>query len=222
MTESPCILPAASQPPDRDLETARLLMRGDEEGLRRLLVDHGGKVIALLRKEFTKVLDLQEIDDVVSQASVRAWRSGSTFDPDRGKLGAWFYVIARNCARRAIEAKRRHAGVAYVDNLDSTAASVATAVDPVASDREAAPQDGFLQDVQACIDGLPPQQRAVLLADFAAGGTAPTDVLAEQLQTSRNSVYVSRTNGRKALRAAMQKCGHSFDADNIRAIGGWS
>lgn len=213
--------------PERDPETARLLMSGDPEGVSRLLADHSSKVIGLLRKEFTKVLDLQEIEDVVSQASMRVWRAGGRYDPQRGTLSAWLYVIARNCARRMIEAKRRHATVAFVDNLDSASAAVATSAPPAfdeaaAREAESAPKDKFLHDVQACIQELAPQQRAVLLADLAAGGTASTAELAEQLDTSRNSIYVSRNNGRKALRAAMLKLGHTFDATNIKSLEGWS
>lgn len=224
MTESPRILPAASQPPDRDLETSRLLQRGDAEGLRRLLVDHGGKVSGLLRKEFTKVLDLQEIDDAVSQASVRAWRSSNRYDPERGTLGAWLYVIARNCARRMLEAKRRHVTLTFLDDLDSTVSSVTAAAEAAEREQDVPelPQDRFLLDVRLCIDALPPQQRAVLLADLAAGGSAPTDLLAETLKTTRNSVYVSRNSGRKALRAAMKELGHTFDYENAKAFEGWS
>jgi RNA polymerase sigma factor (sigma-70 family) len=220
------------EPPDRDSETARLLVRGDQEGLRRLLVDHGGKVKALLRKEFSKVLDLQEIDDVASQASVRAWRSAGTFDLRRGSIGAWFFAIARNCALRYLETKRRTAPFALVENLDSTAAaaqaSLTGAAAPAgelgelgeASDLRAA--SGFLKDVRACIDALPPQQRDVMLADLRAGGTANAAELAAQLHTTKNSVYVSRTNGRKALRAAMQKRGHHLDPQTGEALGGWT
>jgi len=202
-------VPASSQRLDRDAETERLLMRGDSEGIRRLLVDHGGRVSALLRKEFVKVLDLQEIDDAVSQASVRAWRSSSRYDPQRGTLGAWLYVIARNCARRMIEAKKRHAALSFVDDLDSSAGAWMPGMLP--DDKGDGPKDKFLQDVMSCIDELAPQQKAVLLADLAAGGAAATDALAEQLKTSRNSIYVSRNNGRKALRAAMLDRGHTFD-----------
>jgi RNA polymerase sigma factor (sigma-70 family) len=176
--------------------------------------------MGLLRKEFTKVLDLQEIEDAVSQASVRVWRSGSRYDPERGSLGAWMYVIARNCARRMLEAKRRHAALSFVDDLDSATASSSEAA--VVAEDPAVPKDRFLQDVRACIADLPPQQRAVLLADFSAGGAAPAETLAAQLGTSRNSIYVSRTNGRKALRAAMVKLGHSFNPEDASALEGWS
>lgn len=223
MTESPFILPTPGPVPDRDRETARLLMAGDPEGVRRLLVDYGGKVLGLLRKEFANVLDMHEVEDAASQASLRAWRSGNRYDAARGTLGSWLYVIARNCARRMLDAKRRRASVAYVDDVDSAAAA-STAVAPYFDAPLADPalSDPFLLDVRACIQELAPQQRAVLLADLAAGGTAPTEMLAEQLQTSRNSIYVSRNNGRKALRVAMLKRGHTFDYDNAKSLGGWT
>jgi RNA polymerase sigma factor (sigma-70 family) len=212
------IIAASGSVPDRDRETARLLMQGDPDGLRRLLADHGGRVSGLLRKEFATVLDLQEIDDAVSQASVRAWRASDRYDPQRGTLGAWLYVIARNCARRMIESKKRRVELSFVDDLDS---NVAVRVEH-AEEQEEAPKDKFLQDVLACIQDLPPQQRAVLLADFAAGGAAQTAALAEQLKTSHNSIYVSRNNGRKALRAAMLQRGHTFDYKNVPRMEGFS
>lgn len=224
MTESPRILPAASSVPDRDAETARLLVRGDQEGLRRLLVDHGGKVKGLLRKEFAKVLDLQEIDDAASQASVRVWRSGRTLDLAKGSLAAWFFTIARNCARRLIETKRREAPFSLVENLDTAAVAraqqdgFAEAADGAESAGGPSPSS-FVQDVRACIERLPPQQRAVVLADLAAGGTADTRELADQLRTTTNSIYVSRANGRKALRAAMVQRGHMPETG--ASVGGW-
>jgi RNA polymerase sigma-70 factor (ECF subfamily) len=220
VTEIPRIEPAVGQTADRDQETARLLMRGDHEGLRRLLVDHAGKVLALLRKEFLRVLDFQEIEDAVAQASTRAWRSGSRFDPSRGSLGAWFFTIARNCARRVLETKGRHATLSLVEDLDSTATAVAARADDAAPDRAMA-ADSFLADVRRCIEALAPQQRAVLMADFAAGGMASNDELATQLGTTKNSIYVSRNNGRRNLRAAMAKLGHTFDGTSAAALREW-
>lgn len=222
MSEFPRILPAASHAPDRDIETAQLLMRGDQEGLRRLLVDHGGKVKSLLRKEFAKVLDLQEIDDVASQASVRVWRSSSTLDLARGTLGAWFFAIARNCARRLLENKKRFAPYSLIEDLDSAIAPPRRATGTGGEEGAEPAPNTLLQQVQECLQGLAPQQRAVLLADLAAGGAADTQALAEQLRTTSNSIYVARTNGRKALRSAMQKRGYGLPGSGSPSTGGWS
>jgi RNA polymerase sigma factor (sigma-70 family) len=207
VSELPKIIPSAGQRPDRDPETIRLLRLGDPEALRRILVDHAGRVLNLLRKEFRNVLDHQEIEDALSRATLRVWRSGKTYDPSRGTLAAWLYVIARNCARTIFDVKRRDAALSFVEDLDSTATSVA---DPDEGDEPREKSDGFAADVRDCIESLAPQQRAVLLADLAAGGSADTEVLADQLGTSRNSIYVSRNNGRKALRAALLARGHAL------------
>lgn len=207
MSESPRIIPLAGQRPDRDAQTAQLLRSGDPDALRRLLADHGGTVLGRLKRDFDKVLDQQEIEDALSRASLRVWRAGKSYDPTRGSLAAWLYVISRNCARRVLQLKRRDAGYAYLDELDS---SVAVAPSLADADDAEVPVDRLAADVSFCIESLPPQQRAVLLADLAAGGAADTEVLADQLGTSRNSIYVSRNNGRKALRAALLALGHDL------------
>jgi hypothetical protein len=55
---------------------------------------------------------------------------------------------------------------------------------------------------------LPPLQRAVLQADFEAGGSVPAEPLAKRFGTTTNSIYVSRQKARKALREAMRELGH--------------
>jgi RNA polymerase sigma factor (sigma-70 family) len=191
--------------PDRDRVTARLLAAGDPEGLRRLLADHAGKVRAVLHKEFENVLDASEIDDAVAQASVRVWRQGRKFEAAKGTLRAWFYVIARNCGLRILANKRGRAGLSFVDDLDLHPQAVATV-----PDTETQARQKFLRDLYQCIDELPALQRAVVLADLAAGGTAATEDLVAEMKTTSNSIYVSRTNARKSLRAALLGLGYQF------------
>jgi RNA polymerase sigma factor (sigma-70 family) len=205
---------------DRDRETARLLLRQDPEGLRRLLADHAGRVRFTLRREFFKVLDEQQIDDALSQASQRAWRAGHRFDPTRGTLRAWFYVIARNCALRQVENRKRDKVVQFVDDVDWVQLQQHTATataDPPDIPKQ---RDPFIEDFYRCVDSLPPQQRAVVMADLQAGGTAPAQELAADLNTTTNSIYVSRTNARKTLRATLLAKGHEFPmADGLLVEG---
>lgn len=117
-------------------------------------------------------------------------------DTGRDEVGdrsetAWAYVVARCQAERMLHGEL--VAVASAGHLEVSQGGM---------------RDAFLPDLRACIYALPPQQRAVLLADFAAGGRACTGALAAQLQTSCNSIYVSRANGRKALNAALLERGH--------------
>jgi len=184
---------------ERDRETARLLWARDPEGLRRLIGDHAGRIRNALRKEFGKMLDPLELDEALNQASFRAFHAGGRYDAARAPLPAWFHVVARNCARRILDCKRSRAMLTLIEDLAS-----APSATPAADDgAELARRQAFADEVHRCIDLLPPQQRSVILADLAAGGTADTEGLARDLATTRNSIYVSRTNGRKALRMAI-------------------
>ncbi|MBK8099531.1 MAG: sigma-70 family RNA polymerase sigma factor [Planctomycetes bacterium] len=173
-----------------------MLVAHDARGLERVLADHGARVSSLLRREFRGVLDALQVDDAISQALQRVWRAASSFDFARGSLAAWFTVIARNCARRIRDQARR--------GTTESLASVEGAVAPRAAEAGEGPSR-WLAVFRQCIDELQPQQRAVLLADLAAGGTVPAGELAVRLGTTANSVYVSRANGRKALRIALQQ-----------------
>jgi RNA polymerase sigma factor (sigma-70 family) len=209
-------LPQISRAPvnseaNRDAVTVSLLLQGDPEGLRRLLLDHGATVRWTLRNEFRDVLDELQIDEALSHASQRVWKNGRRFDPSLGTLRSWLYVIARNCARRVLEVERRHSTVRYVDDLDAAAAppTSAEAGEPTAPNSE----PSFVVDLRRCIQELPRLQRAIVLADLAAGGSAPAKGLAATLATSTNSVYVSRNHARKAIRLAMLRLGHRFEVE---------
>lgn len=192
--------------PDRDAVTAQLLAALDQEGLNRLLADHGGRIRWVLRREFSSVLDDSEIDEAINQAAHKAWRNARRYDAGRGSLRSWFYVIARTSTLRLLEQKKRRANLSYLPDLDASQAR-ATAPEPVPAD-----QQQFVDVLYRCIDELSPQQRAVVLADLAAGGTAPATELAAELKTTPNSVYVSRNAARRQLRIALARNGHIFPA----------
>lgn len=196
----PSVPPAS---PDRDSVTARLLQAGDPEGLVRLLTDHGSRIRSKLRKDFGGVMDESDMEEVMSLASVRAWNAARRLDARRSSLRAWFGVIARNCALTLLEVRAR-GGLRFEPDLDLRPQAVPCG--PSADPR----QMDLIRDLHRCIDRLPALQRAVVLADLQADGTAPADVLAEQLRTSTNSIYVSRWKGRTALRKALAGMGHDF------------
>ncbi len=192
--------PSAS---DRDAETASLLLASDPEGLRRLVDDHASRVRATLRADLKKVLDHSEIDDALSQATHRVWRARPRIDLRRGTLRAWYYTIARNCALRILEAKRSPNALRFVEDLDSLAWLADTAREGVGP-----PREELVRALHRAIDELPIQQRAVILADLAAGGVAETEHLEQQLHTTRNAIYVARATARKALRTRLTAQGY--------------
>lgn len=181
---------------DRDGATAALLAAKDPEGLRRLLADHGGRIRLVLRKDYP-VLDTSEIDDALNQAALRAWRAGHRYDPKKGTLRAWFFTITRNCALRTLRAKTQ-LGLTFVDNLDFLTPRTG------GLSTQNPKRQKFIRELHRLIETLPGQQRAVILADLAAGGAADTKQLALDLDTTPNSIYVSRAKARKFLRSSLE------------------
>ena len=66
-------------------------------------------------------------DDVVQDACLAAWRSFDSYDPAKGRFGAWFYAIMRNCF---IERCRESGREPKLESLDYTAAAGAKGAGP--------------------------------------------------------------------------------------------
>ncbi|MBK8097163.1 MAG: hypothetical protein IPK26_08650 [Planctomycetes bacterium] len=181
----------------RDRETVELLRRREVEGLHRLLADHGGWVRARLCREFDGALDPHQVDQAIREAVQHAWQAATEIDLERGGLVGWLLVLGRAAAvRRLARLRRRHGS--SVARVEAEALAVQTMTQRL---HALAP---FLAQLQ-------PLQRAVLMADFAAGGTASARDLARRLATTVNSVYVSRSNGRRKVRAALEQSQRSED-----------
>ena len=201
-------IPVVDLPSDeRDAETARLLASGDPDGLRRLLADHAGSVLALLTRDFAGVLDRQKLEDALAEAVVRAWRAGVRYEALQRSPGAWLYVIARNRARSQVVEEQRKLDLVFVGDLDDQPAPT-VAASP--EQQVAANLSRLGDDVARCLDGLSDQQRAVLRADLDHGGAAPAGPPAAALHTTRSAIYVARHFGRRALREALRRCGYAF------------
>lgn len=202
-------------PSDRDTDTVSRLRSGDPEGLRQLFEDHGGLLRARLRQAFGKSLDDSELDEVLGMTSIRVWRAARRFDPSLGSLRGWVAVIGRRCALHLLEARqrtRRNEQPADLHQLPELPRP-----EPVTTE-----QQRLLADTMACLQRLPPLQRAVLMADYQAGAPARADELAKQLRTSVNSIYVSRHKGRQSLRKALESLGHGktmFEDDGTAEAG---
>lgn len=202
-------------PDDGDRDTVQLLLARDARGLTRLLEQHGARVRAALRASFGGALSDSDLDDALSTASFRAWRKVATFDPARGTLRAWFYVVCRNAAHELLRARRRAGLELRGDELEQVA-------DPASPADHAEllpePPRAFTEALRACVAELPRLQRLVVEADLQSDFVVDADELARRLGTTRNSVYVSRSNARKALKQALLARGFPLpDGEELRS-----
>lgn len=186
--------------PERDRETLELLVQGRQEGLQNLINDHAPYVRAYVKRKLGTLLDHWQIEETMSLASLRAWQSATRFDPTRGRLRAWFAVVARNCGLSLI-AQQQGQPFVSIDGIDPTILGVA-------SGKTEARRMQLVVDVHRAIGLLPQLQRSVLLADLNAGTTLPAPLLAERFRSTTQSIYVARHRGRRELRKHLERLGY--------------
>jgi DNA-directed RNA polymerase specialized sigma24 family protein len=186
--------------PERDRQTLDQLVQGQQEGLQRLINDHGPYVRAYVKRKLGRLLDHWQIEETMSLAALRAWQSASRFDPTQGQLRAWFAVIARNCGLSLV-AQHQGQPLVPIDGVDPTVLGVG-------SDKSEAKRMELVVDIHRAIGMLPQLQRAVLLADLNAGTTLPAPMLAERFRSTAQSIYVARHRGRRDLRIQLEKLGY--------------
>jgi len=79
------------------------LQSGDPDALAQLYDTYAGVVSALAHRILR---DAAEVEEVVQEVFLQAWRQAARFDPRRGTLPAWLVTMARS---RALDRVRRRA-----------------------------------------------------------------------------------------------------------------
>lgn len=177
-----------------DAELGRLLPLPDGSGLRRLLREHGSTVERGLQLRFGKMLTDNEIEEVMSVAIYRAWRSAHGYEPAKGGVGEWFFVIAKRAVAEVMRRRQRGDHVVTDAELDRL---------PEPERLIPRPQPSFLEALRECVASLPGKQRRIIEADLRCGDVADASELAAELATSKESIYVLRCVARKTLRKAL-------------------
>jgi RNA polymerase sigma-70 factor (ECF subfamily) len=80
---------------ERDAALVRRVAAGDAEALRQLYELYGRLVYSFAHR-FTGDATLSE--EAAQDTFVSLWRKAGAFDPSRGKLSTWLFVVARNRA----------------------------------------------------------------------------------------------------------------------------
>jgi DNA-directed RNA polymerase specialized sigma24 family protein len=197
-----------------DTEIVRLLKAKNSKGLQLLLQKHAGRARFQLRQEFGGRMDCTELDGVINHAAYQAWSRVETFDANRGELGAWFFVIARNYSRTVCKQDQHRAhGLEGMDPGASLHSGPAEGVEPSSQ------PDRFALGLRECIAQLPRMQQQVIQADLRSGDVANAAELAAEFKTSTNSIYVSRSNARKALKKGLEAMG-LFEKEGLEESAG--
>ncbi|HUY91342.1 MAG TPA: sigma-70 family RNA polymerase sigma factor [Pirellulales bacterium] len=169
------------------------------EGMRRLLEVHGGRVRAALRKRYPSVRDEHALLEAIHDAARNVFQA---YDAAKGcSLGGWFLFIAgrRLCDLLRAERLRRTKTVPLEGGH--------------CRDDRSSPSDHLLRlEFHAAVDQALSQlselERAVIEADIDAGKQARADRLARRLNTSEHSIYAARARARRKLLRSPQLKSH--------------
>jgi RNA polymerase sigma-70 factor (ECF subfamily) len=135
--------------------------------------------------------DTGQAEDILQDVFLQLWRKPAAFVQNRGSLGAWLVVIARN---RAIDVLRRRKPSDSVDDV------VLTSPINVADEAE---RNIAMQRVRGVIANLPEEQRRTLdLAYFE--GLSHTEIASrtgDPLGTVKTRIRQALITLRKALEA---------------------
>lgn len=141
-----------------DAALVQRIVRRDESALAELYDRYAGLLSSVLNRILR---DTQAAEEILQDIFFQLWRTASRFDPSRGSLGGWLVVIARN---RAISRLRRH-NPAGGEEIGENTVIVPANLESAAAQRE------LFGRVQAALDGLPQEQRAVLELAYFQGMT---------------------------------------------------
>jgi RNA polymerase sigma-70 factor (ECF subfamily) len=164
--------------------------------------DHGAPVAELYNRYAARLygFGLQLLgnpglaEEVVQETFVRLWRTAGRFDPARGSVGGYMFVMARSVAE---DVRKRPS---------SRVLAAAEEVDPpeVPDDVDRL-MDGLV--VREALDSLSPTHRGVLSLAYDEGLTQSE--IAKQLSIPLGTVKTRMFHGLRALRVALQE--RSFD-----------
>jgi RNA polymerase sigma-70 factor, ECF subfamily len=159
--------PRSTAAPGSDLYAALVgaMADGDERAATALQT---ATIAAMYRIVFVIVREHADVEEVLSDTYLKAWRDSASFDPRRGTVMAWLTTMARSRALDSLRARQRREraheraeAAALVDGTPvhmgwSAAWDVTTAVDIAERD----------QRLTHALDRLPVKQRAAVVMVF--------------------------------------------------------
>lgn len=179
------------------------MMDKDQSALADWLKLYGPKVWGFLKQRYGDKLRDPEIDEALNRIAFNLWRFADRFRPEKGSLRSWIIRIAQNAAVSILRGETRHMAkdLEYDPAYDPADCWWEEDEPEVASKSQW--QAEQLDDIIR--NHLKGNEQVVAEADLAAGGSADAGRLAALLGTSKDAIYVTRTNYRAKVRRLMQE-----------------
>jgi RNA polymerase sigma-70 factor (ECF subfamily) len=187
--------------PPSDLELVRAALGGSDGAFRRLVERYQRGVLSLVMRILG---NRQDAEDVAQEAFVKAFTRLDTFDPAY-KFSNWLFKIAHNTA---LDALRRRGTAPLVHDPPGRAEQGESPISAL-PDRRATPPDEaaaraeFRRDVEAALERLRPEYRAVVVLRHLEGRSY--DDIAEILGLPLGTVKTFLFRARRELAGLLEQ-----------------
>ncbi|WP_395735361.1 RNA polymerase sigma factor [Prosthecobacter sp.] len=186
------------RPVDDDLVLVQAAQAGDLDAFDQIITRHQSTMTAMLHRFATNRADLE---DMVQETFVRAWRALPQWRPDRPFLH-WLKRIAANIG---LEFCRRHQRSPFSRLVQPTEES--HPLDHIASEESATANDS-LAGAQFILSHLPPDDRALLTLLHLE--QMPLDEIAAHFGWSKVKAKVKAFRARQRLKTILTRHGYTL------------
>ena len=163
----------------------------DSQAFRALFVTFFPKVRAMLMRQGA---DRDTAEEIAQDTLFAVWRKSHQFSIDKGTISGWIYAIARNLRidriRRQNVWQRFYADLETIEHLRSGGI-------------DAQPWAGERSEIEAALNGLPPEQLEVIQLSFVDG--LSQGAIAEKLALPIGTVKSRMRLAFKNLRSAAER-----------------
>lgn len=193
-------VPTATTPTDEELVCG--VRQGQEAALTALYDRHAGHVYAVA----IRILGDRELaEEVVQDTFLNCWNRVETYQPARGRIGAWLIGVARNRAidilrSRPNQARRREMAT-FPDTIQTAAA-------------EATDQVVLRDVVSAALAKLPLEQRQVIELAYYGGLTQAE--ISQQLGAPLGTIKTRTRTAMERLRSVLHPLFSAESGDGSR------
>jgi RNA polymerase sigma-70 factor (ECF subfamily) len=167
----------------------------DEMQIRAVYVAHGAELYGFALRALG---DRGLAEEATQETFVRAWRSASTFDAERGSLRAWLFGIARHVIIDLV--RRRSVRPVVVGEIPESTPSDDTAFDRAMESWQ----------IEEALRRIPPDQRRALVEVYYRD--RPYAEVAAELHIPEGTMKSRVYHGLRALRRALEEMGWTDDS----------
>ncbi|MEK8127568.1 sigma-70 family RNA polymerase sigma factor [Paenibacillus filicis] len=172
-------------------ELVRRLLARDPAALEAVIDRYGSCVHELASRVLAGIASQEDVEECVSDAFVAAWHKIEAFDPGRGSLKTWLYILAKYTA---LDYRRKLGARPGQEKLESELRSAEDVEEAVLQRLES-------EDILRLLDTLDRVDRVIFFRKYMFYESL--EVIAQSLGLTRKAVENRLRRGRMALRQRM-------------------